>query len=131
MNLITIERNQINYAGEGDQLADHIFYNIVRRCASNGKFFTARFVKKDGTIRTITGRTGVKKNLKEGAAKRKYNPAAFNNIPVFEVGAGNNRVFDTVNGQYRTICTDRLLSFKQGKIKIRRIITAGFLLDLG
>jgi hypothetical protein len=22
MNLITIERNQINYAGEGDQLAD-------------------------------------------------------------------------------------------------------------
>jgi hypothetical protein len=33
-----------------------------------GKFFTITFVKKDGTIRTINGRTGVKKHLKGGVS---------------------------------------------------------------
>jgi|APCry1669191860_1035381.scaffolds.fasta_scaffold24300_4 hypothetical protein len=33
---------------------------------SNGKFLTVTFVKKDGTIRTINGRLGVKKYLAGG-----------------------------------------------------------------
>lgn len=33
---------------------------------SNGRFITVRFVKKDGTIRTMTCRLGVTKHLKGG-----------------------------------------------------------------
>lgn len=31
---------------------------------TGGKFFTVTFIKKDGTIRTMTARTGVKKGTK-------------------------------------------------------------------
>ena len=33
-----------------------------------GRFFTVEFMKKDGTIRTINGRLGVKRYLKGGKA---------------------------------------------------------------
>lgn len=33
---------------------------------SNGRFITVRFIKKDGTIRTMTCRLGVTKHLKGG-----------------------------------------------------------------
>lgn len=36
--------------------------NIINR--TNGKFFTVTFVKKDGTIRRATARTGVRKGVK-------------------------------------------------------------------
>ena len=35
----------------------------------NGKFFTVKFVKKDGTLRQSNGRFGVKKYLKGGTNK--------------------------------------------------------------
>lgn len=34
--------------------------------ASNGKFVSVSFVKKDGTLRVLTGRLGVVKHLKGG-----------------------------------------------------------------
>ena len=33
---------------------------------SNGKIFTVEFLKKDGSLRTLNGRLGVKKYLKGG-----------------------------------------------------------------
>ena len=36
--------------------------DIINR--TNGKFFTVTFVKKDGSIRTMTARTGVRKGVK-------------------------------------------------------------------
>ena len=35
---------------------------------SDGRFVTVEFVKKDGTVRTLTGRMGVKKYLKGGVS---------------------------------------------------------------
>jgi hypothetical protein len=35
---------------------------------SNGKFITVSFIKKDGTARTLNGRTGVTKHLKGGVS---------------------------------------------------------------
>ena len=35
---------------------------------SDGRFVTVEFVKKDGTVRTLTGRMGVKKHLKGGVS---------------------------------------------------------------
>lgn len=44
--------------------------DIINR--TNGKFFTVTFVKKDGTIRRSTARTGVRKGVK--GIGLNYNP---------------------------------------------------------
>lgn len=55
----------------------------------NGKFFTVKFTKKDGSTRVMNARTGVKKYLRGGVSK--------NSNPDHVV------VFDTVAKGYRTV----------------------------
>jgi hypothetical protein len=62
-----------------------------------GNFFRACFFKKDGTVREMTARFGVKKHLKGGELK--YNPEALNYIVVFDVE----------KEAYRTINMDQLI----------------------
>lgn len=62
-----------------------------------GNFFRACFLKKDGTVREMTARFGVKKHLKGGELK--YNPEDFNYIIVFDVD----------KEAYRTINMDKLI----------------------
>ena len=59
--------------------------------STNGKFFTLAFVKKDGSTRVMTARTGVTKHLKGGTATYSANP---NNIGVFDTVKGGYRCFD-------------------------------------
>ena len=54
--------------------------------ASKGKMFTATFIKKDGTVRVLNGRLGVKAYLKGGELP--YDPVEKGLIPVFDVKAG-------------------------------------------
>ena len=51
--------------------------------ATNGKFFSVSFIKKDGTTRKMTARLGVKKNIK--GIGMKYDPSERNLIVVFDV----------------------------------------------
>lgn len=51
--------------------------------ATNGRIFSARFRKKDGTIRDMVCRLGVKSKLKGG--KRRYNPADYNLVCVYDM----------------------------------------------
>ena len=62
-----------------------------------GNFFRACFMKKDGTIREMTARFGVKKHLKGG--KLGYNPEERNYIVVFDID----------KKEYRTINMDKLI----------------------
>lgn len=62
-----------------------------------GNFFRACFVKKDGTIREMTARFGVKKHLKGGELS--YNPEE----------RGYIVVFDVEKEQYRTINMEKLI----------------------
>ena len=62
-----------------------------------GNFFRACFVKKDGTIREMTARFGVKKYLKGGELT--YNPEERGYIVVFDVD----------KKEYRTINMDKLI----------------------
>lgn len=62
-----------------------------------GNFFRACFVKKDGTIREITARFGVKKYLKGGELT--YVPEERGYIVVFDVD----------KKEYRTINMDKLI----------------------
>jgi hypothetical protein len=65
-----------------------------------GNFFRACFIKKDGTVREMTARFGVKKHLKGGELK--YNPEDYNYIVVFDID----------KSEYRTINMDKLVFLK-------------------
>lgn len=66
----------------------------------DGKIFSVVFIKKDGTLREMTARLGVKKHLKGGTLT--YNPKEHNNMIVFDMG----------KKQYRTIPFDRVVKIK-------------------
>ena len=51
--------------------------------SSKGKIFTVTFIKKDGTMRVMNCRLGVKKNLK--GVGRRYNPDNFNLLSVYDM----------------------------------------------
>jgi hypothetical protein len=68
-----------------------------------GRIFSAKFVKKNGEIRHIKARLGVKKALKGGELT--YNPSEHNNLIVF----------DLEKQAYRTIKFDNLLEIKYNK----------------
>jgi hypothetical protein len=57
--------------------------------SSLGRFITVEFYKKDGSLRTLTGRLGVKKHLKGGVST--HDPLEYITI------------YDVVNKGYRAI----------------------------
>tara|TARA_R100000093_G_C1921921_1_gene65913 strand:- start:470 stop:793 length:324 start_codon:yes stop_codon:yes gene_type:complete len=70
-----------------------------------GKFFTAKFVKKDGEFRTMNCRLGVTKHLKGG---KNYNATS-----------DNITVFDLKNKGYRNIPVQRLIEITCGNMSVR------------
>lgn len=64
------------------------------------RIFYCEFTKKDGTLRKMICRLGVKKHLKGGELT--YNPADFNNLIVF----------DMAKKEYRTVPFDRLRNIR-------------------
>ena len=68
--------------------------------ATNGKFFSVSFVKKDGTTRKMTARLGVKKDIK--GVGLKFNPTERNLIVVFDIH----------KKAYRMINLSTILTFK-------------------
>jgi hypothetical protein len=69
---------------------------------TNGHFFSVEFVKKDGTVRKLVGRTGVKKYLKGGENK------------VEGPGRPYVTVYDVQNKGYRTVNANTVQSIKFG-----------------
>jgi hypothetical protein len=57
---------------------------------TKGKFFTVKFIKKDGSERVMNARLGVKKYLKGGTLA--YDPAEFNYITVYDMGSKGYRM---------------------------------------
>jgi hypothetical protein len=70
---------------------------------TKGKFFTVTFIKKDGSERVMNARLGVKKYLKGGTLS--YDPAEFNYITVYDMGAKG----------YRTVNANTIQKLKIGK----------------
>ena len=71
--------------------------------SSKGKFFSVIFIKKDGTLRYMNCRLGVKKHLKGGTLK--FNPSK----------KGLVVVFDTTKKAYRMINLNTVKSLKIGR----------------
>jgi hypothetical protein len=67
------------------------------------KFFSAEFTKKDGSIRKIYGRSGVKKHLKPDAKPQAYKPAEMGYLTIWDMGKKayrlvNTQTIITING---------------------------------
>tara|TARA_R110001606_G_scaffold387079_1_gene551479 strand:+ start:45 stop:353 length:309 start_codon:yes stop_codon:yes gene_type:complete len=86
-------------------IADNKRFRIME-AIKTGKFFTIKFVKKNGELRELNGRLGVKKHLKGGSLG--YDPKTFNYIIVFDV----------VNEGYRTVNVDTVIELTCNKNKI-------------
>lgn len=69
---------------------------------TNGKFFTVKTRKKDGSIRKFVGRTRVSRYLVGGEPS--YDREALNHVCIWEQGKG-----------YRTINVETAHDFKCGK----------------
>ena len=72
---------------------------------NNGRIFSATFIKKDGSIRTMRARKGVTKGLKGG--QMKYTP----------LDKALMGVFDMDISEYRMVNLDGLIKFSANGIK--------------
>lgn len=70
---------------------------------NSGRIFSVEFVKKDGTLRKMTCRIGVKKYLKGGGLK--FDPKAYSLLPVFDM---HKEAYRMIN-----LKTIRKVSFKK------------------
>lgn len=76
---------------------------------TNGKFFTTTFTKKDGTLRTMNCRLGVKKHLVHGG------PSSTAHIPKYIT------VFEPKNdgsGSYKNINLETIRELSVGGVKV-------------
>ena len=62
--------------------------------ATEGKIFNSTFIKKDGTVRSLTGRLKVTKHLKEGAKPQPFNPKDYNLQCVYDMKAKGYRMLN-------------------------------------
>ena len=81
-----------------------LFYPALGR--TNGRIFRAVFVKKDGTERTMVGRTKVHKGV--NGTGMSYDPESRGLMPVF----------DMQKGAWRMVNTNTMTSLKCGDIDI-------------
>ena len=61
----------------------------------SGKFFSVVFTKKDGEIRKLNGRSGVKKHLRPNAKSQSWEPTDLGYLPVFDVQKNGYRLIDS------------------------------------
>ena len=59
------------------------------------KFFSAEFIKKDGTVRFIYGRSGVKKHLKPNAKPQSYKPSEMGYLTIWDMGKKEYRLINS------------------------------------
>jgi len=72
---------------------------VSKNYLDNGRFFSVTFRKKDGTIRKMLARRGVKRNLQ---GNPRYNPDDYNLLVVWSVN----------DEAYRSIKINRILEVK-------------------
>ena len=61
---------------------------------SKGLIFSTSFIKKDNTVRVLTGRLKVTQHLKENAKKQPYKPSDYNLQPVYDLKAKGYRMLN-------------------------------------
>ena len=62
------------------------------RRAAAGKIFTVKFIKKDGSLRTMNARLGVKSHLHGGELP--YDAESYNLLPVYDIQSKGYRMIN-------------------------------------
>ena len=83
-------------------ISNETLLDVIRK--TNGKFFKVLFVKKDGSLREMTCRLGVKKDLRGGKSTTEH----LDNIVT---------VYDVLAKGYRNINLDTVKYFKCGGVE--------------
>lgn len=73
----------------------------------SGRFFSCSFTKKDGSVRTLLGRSGVKKHLRPNSKGRSYDPSEL----------GYLSVYDLQSKDYRLINLQTIINVNNTKVK--------------
>ena len=73
----------------------------------SGKFFSCSFLKKDGSVRYLLGRSGVKKYLRPNAKPKSYDPQEL----------GYLSVYDLQSKDYRLVNLQTITTINNKKIK--------------
>lgn len=73
----------------------HLLVKDAIEIIKSKKFFSATFIKKDGSVRHIHGRYGVKKHLKPNAKPQAYNPSERGYLTVWDVKKKEYRLLNT------------------------------------
>lgn len=73
----------------------------------SGRIFSAEFVKKNGSVRRMVGRTGVKKYLKPNAKPQAYDPRERGYIPVY----------DLLKKDYRLLNVQTIITLNKQEVK--------------
>lgn len=63
------------------ETAKQLIFDTIK--VNNGQIFSVKFIKKDGSLREMVARLGVKKHLKGGELS--YNPDDYNMITAFDM----------------------------------------------
>ena len=77
--------------------------------STNSRMFVVRFIKQDGSERTMYAKTGIKRYLSKKPNKRK----------VSNVNNDIMRVFDCESKSYKSFKLDSVLSFRCGKVILK------------
>jgi hypothetical protein len=80
---------------------------------SKGLIFSTSFIKKDNTVRVLTGRLKVTQYLKENAKEQPYDPSKYNLQPVYDLKAKGYRMLN-----FNTLLT---LSINANKYIIKNV----------
>lgn len=82
-------------------IASRVLAEIIEK--SNGKFVSVEFYKKDGSLRTLTGRLGVTKHLRGGVKTVSEDQYI--------------TIYDTVNKGYRSINKDTIVAVRSSGVE--------------
>ena len=77
--------------------------------STHSRMFVVRFIKQDGTERTMYAKTGIKRYISKKPNKRK----------VSNVNNDIMRVFDCESKSYKSFKLDSVLSFRCGKVILK------------
>lgn len=90
---------------------------LLDAALKSGKLFKVVFEKKDGSVREMLARTGVKKGLKGDGTIKPTWATNTNNVGVYEITRGINGRLG--HGQYRAFNRERVISVKFAKQEVK------------
>ena len=77
--------------------------------STHSRMFVVRFIKQDGTERTMYAKTGIKRHLSKNPNKRK----------VSNINPNIVRVYDCKSKSYKSFKLETVLEFKCGKVILK------------